>query len=969
MTISDRIRKQLEQPDGVTAVALEPLADEFGRETVQVNARLTECVHLLRKGLRSEAIQRAFMKPNILDWSAQLDFPELDEWLDILKFYGITVPTLLDRDAAQQLQEAIVDEQPLEELLRQHRRLAIAQAPLQWRLKVLRTLVKTDSLNPVWREDQVQWETIRLKQIPNELKRAIEAKEILAVRDISTELNNSNWAIKPPADLCKRAASSASSFHFDEQVLQLRSIADRLHAAYSEGNEAAASRHSQAWNDIVRTLSKPLPEDLTHSVEPAMEWLKGCAEERERVERHSAATAALGSSLQQKSPLADIQRAYYDLTSMQMGVDPILEQRYQTSVAELRQTTRRRMQMTFFAVASSAVTLLVLFGLWQWNRTYRLAVSDSVARLTELIVSKNFAEAESLVQKLTSQAPSIVQSPEVGALVSKLQSAQDAESTRSSRVAGLIEEAKQEDASQIDISKVLVAEKDAVTPAEKDAIRRIRLAWEDHERKIREAQFQLANTRIQEFEKRLQEIQQMALNDVSETELNSIVLDLGKIPTEFPKSGVQSSKLLDVAMERAASLLKSVRRQRSELEQRQISMRGIRESTNYQTYESALKRYVDKLPGDSLAIEFIEVIAESGVRNSVATRNGLCKELGASVSGGLSQEKVTKLVKEFKDLETVLKWVPDDGIFVELKELATIMDARTTALDSLVDELNNSVIGELVTIMEQSGTDKGKSMRRFMSYDNRVGNAEAISKLGDSSRISLPVISDALGAVAQENFRGKLVIVDEPRSCIRKIIKRIETNRKAMVADWEPEVLSTIQDLTDNPNLDVRIKELLLVRLLKMARAGSPAVYDSFASLDGKLSDSADNRTVWYLKSNFDSVLDPLMVKLLQTGAKEALLKRDVSKQKLNALANRQLVWVGAMLRDSKGTLEAWFYRDDVPDGTIYTIATITNDKDRGQVIAVGSIRNKKLSFQNTPETALAGRPLFWLRFDQPAKK
>lgn len=879
------------------------------------------------------------------------------------------MPTLLDRDAAQQLQEAIVDEQPLEELLRQHRRLAIAKAPLQWRLKVLRTLVKTDSLNPVWREDQVQWETIRLKQIPNELKRAIEAKEILAVRDISTELNNSNWAIKPPADLCKRAASSASSFHFDEQVLQLRSIADRLHAAYSEGNEAAASRQSQAWNDIVRTLSKPLPEDVAQSVEPAMEWLKGCAEERERVERHATATAALGSSLQQKSPLADIQRAYYDLTSMQMGVDPILEQRYQTSVAELRQTTRRRMQMTFFAVASSAVTLLVLFGLWQWNRTYRLAVSDSVARLTELIVSKNFAEAESLVQKLTSQAPSIVQSPEVGALVSKLQSAQDAESTRSSRVAGLIEEAKQEDASQIDISKVLVAEKDAVTPAEKDAIRRIRLAWEDHERKIREAQFQLANTRIQEFEKRLQEIQQMALNDVSETELNSIVLDLGKIPTEFPKSGVQSSKLLDVAMERAASLLKSIRRQRSEQEQRQLSMRGLRESTSRQAFESELKRYVDKLPGDSIAKEFAEVLAESGVRDSVETWNGLCKELGASGSGGLSQDKLTKLVKAFADLEAVLKGVPDDGILVELKELATRMEARATALDSLVDELNNSVIGELVTIMEPSGNDKGNSTRRFMSYDSRVGNAEAISKLGDTSRISLPVISDALGAVSQENFRGKLVIVDEPRSSIRKITKRIETNRKAMVTDWESEVLATIQELTSNPKLDGRMKELLLVRLLKTARAGSTAMDDSFTSLDGKLSDSADQRTLWFIKSNFDSSLDSSLAKLLQTGAKEALLKRDVSKQQLNVLANKQLVWVGAMLRDPKGKLEAWVYRDDVPDGAIYTIATIPNDKNKGQVIAVGSIRNKKLSFQNTPETALAGRPLFWLRFDQPAKK
>ena len=969
MTISDRIRKQLEQPDGVTADALEPLADEFGRETVQVNARLTECVHLLRKGLRSEAIQRAFMKPNILDWSARLDFPELDEWLDILKFYGITVPTLLDRDAAQQLQEAIVDEQPLEELLRQHRRLAIAKAPLQWRLKVLRTLVKTDALNSVWREDQEQWETIRHKQIPNELKRAIEAKEISAVRDIATELNNSNWAIKPPADLCKRAASFANSFQYDEQVLQLTAIADQLHAAYSEGDEPAASRQNQSWNEIVRTLTKPVPDDLAQSVAPAMEWLKGCNEDRERVECHENVTAALMSILQRKSPLADLQRAYYDLTSMQMGVDPILEQRYQTSVAELRQTARRRMQLTFFAVAASAVSLVVLFGLWQWNRTYRLAVSDSVTRLTDLIESKNLSEADSFIQKLTSQVPSIVLSPEVGALVSKLKSAQEAESTRSSRLAGLIEEAVHEDASQIDISKVIVAEKGAVTPAEKDAIRRVRLAWEDHERKIRDAQFQLANTRIQEFEKRLQEIQQMALNEVPETELLSIVIDLGKIPSEFPKGAVQASKLLEVATERAGSLLNSVRRERRELEQRQLSMRGMREATTSLAFESEMKRYVDKLPGDSLANEFSEVIAESGPRKAVETWNGLCKELGASMAGGLSQDEVTKLVKAFADLETVLKGLPDDGMLVELNELAAKMEARSTGLDSIVEELNNSVIGELVTLVEQSGNDKANAMRRFMSYDSRVGNAEAISKLGDSSRISLPVISDALGAVSQENFRGKLVIVDEPRSSIRKITKRIETNRQAMVVDWETEILATIQEMTGNPKLDGRIKELLLVRLLKTARTGSPAMHDSFIALDGKLSESTDNRTLWFIKSNFDIALDPTMAKLLQTGATDAIQSRDVSNQKLSALANKRFVWIGAMLRDSKGKLDAWLYRENVPDGTVYTIAPLPHDKDKGQIVAVGSIRNKQVSFQNKAETALAGRPLFWLRLDQHTKK
>ena len=100
MTITDRIRRQLEQPDGLTHEALEPLAVEYAQAAAEVNQRLSECVALLRKGLRSEAIQRAAMKPDVLDLSADLDFEELQEWIEILQFYGISAPPLLDRDAA-----------------------------------------------------------------------------------------------------------------------------------------------------------------------------------------------------------------------------------------------------------------------------------------------------------------------------------------------------------------------------------------------------------------------------------------------------------------------------------------------------------------------------------------------------------------------------------------------------------------------------------------------------------------------------------------------------------------------------------------------------------------------------------------------------------------------------------------------------------------------------------------------------
>jgi hypothetical protein len=114
----------MEQPNGLTQEKLEPLAAEFSAAVAKANERLNECIGLIRKGLRSEALQRVRMAPNLLDVASELEFPELGDWIEILQFYGIDIPDNLDTDAVTQVNEALLEEQPLEELLRQHRRLA-----------------------------------------------------------------------------------------------------------------------------------------------------------------------------------------------------------------------------------------------------------------------------------------------------------------------------------------------------------------------------------------------------------------------------------------------------------------------------------------------------------------------------------------------------------------------------------------------------------------------------------------------------------------------------------------------------------------------------------------------------------------------------------------------------------------------------------------------------------------------------
>ncbi len=140
----------------------------------EVNERLRRCVSFLRRGSRSEAIQLAEIEPVLLDVVAMLDFPDRQQWCDLLAEHGITPGPPLALDLAAELNEAYVHERPLAGLLEQHRLLALARSPLRARIQVLRQLADLDMQNPVWREDLSAYER-EPRQLHKEVTAASEA--------------------------------------------------------------------------------------------------------------------------------------------------------------------------------------------------------------------------------------------------------------------------------------------------------------------------------------------------------------------------------------------------------------------------------------------------------------------------------------------------------------------------------------------------------------------------------------------------------------------------------------------------------------------------------------------------------------------------------------------------------------------------------------------------------------------------
>ncbi len=968
MSITDRIRKQLEQPDALTLEAIEPLAELYGQETQQANARLAECIQLLRKGLRSEAIQRASMKPNLLDWCARLDFPEIDDWLEILKFYGIPVPPLLDRAAAQQLQEAIVDEQPLEELLRQHRQLAIGKAPLSWRLKVLRRLAQIDSVNSVWREDQEQWEIIRLKQIPTELARAIESESLGEIQDLCTELNRSNWVAMPPKELCKQAASAANSLVYKDQCARLQRLIDKLHAAYSEGDETTAEKHFQTYSAHVAQMISPPPAEQTQRAEPAIEWLTECMQAREKVQLFELNSAALENLLQSNPTLANLERAYYDVASLQMGIDPILEQRYETKTAELKQYTRRRLQMYFAAVAATTVTLLFVLGLWQWNRGRQQAKNETVAKLQVFLDTQEFDAAEGLLRQLSADDSPVAKAPEVIALAEKIRAKQATESERRKRTEELIATAEREDPSTIDINQVILAEKEAKTPEEIIRIKRVRASWESYERSISDMHAASIKKAVTNFDSQLLAIEQLPLDEIKDSEIDSIVIELKKLPGEFPKA-LNKDALLKPAQDRAVAIKDNTRKRRSEIALRQRLTIGIRNASSLASFTTEMKDYADKLPGDKLAKQFADALIEQPLWQQIEQWNTWCDSINQSAIGGLSGEELTNLSSSWGKLNKNLQGLPGGDIGNEMSQLAADSESRKGILKSLLEQFSIGATGEnshqlsqIVTVIEPGKPGK----RRFMHFQARRSSAAAIGKMTDFSKITLPIISDESLQTEEIDFKGKLTVFEEPRATIGRLGEHFQ--QKDFLENWDSHMIAALGMIVADKNLDATLKELLLEAVIKAAGDGSIYLKESLAPALRKLGETREERNLWYVVAEPSFQLSGELQDVLRKGVHQARGMQASFMAKLAQASKVRFTWVGAVLLDNADKVEGWLAKADLTDGLLFMVLPTPESREVGQLTKVGRVQNKKIVLNTSPENLMVGRPLFWIASSLPSK-
>ena len=431
--IVDQIRALTLAPDQSRSAGLDGWAAAYAQACAEVNERLLRCQRLLQQGLRSEAIQLAEIEPRLLDSVAVLDFPERRAWDELAAGLGLPVAARLHVEAAAFLNEAYAQEDPLQDLLRSHRRLALMRAPLKARIGVLRKLAAQDANNPIWTEDLGDLERGRFQQIQSEFADAARRHDADAITHLLVELQDLSWSESPPQALLQGIKKADTQLRSERTRAALRELEGQLNDAFASWPTrfAAGSLGTAGWPCCLpRGLHPRVPSAarlMMRSTGSSGRIRKTGLIEGTRPIPRSSSSALDGPGMIGPAALERLGNA---VLGHERGMSDLVQKRYLDRLWQERAAAERRSRRILAASVSAAVLLTILFFMGV-RRHARLSDADQAATaVSDMLELGELEQAAEFLKKLEGADASLLEYPALTGVRSRFQAAQDREAER-----------------------------------------------------------------------------------------------------------------------------------------------------------------------------------------------------------------------------------------------------------------------------------------------------------------------------------------------------------------------------------------------------------------------------------------------------------------------------------------------------------------------------------------------------------
>jgi hypothetical protein len=323
------------------------LAGQFAQLCASASSRLQRCDEYAFQGRRSEAVQLARVQPPLLEVLAALNFPERPQWDELAAMYGLPACPAIDTGRAAAVNGAFAEIQPQETLLREHRRMAMARAPVIQRLQVLRQLCRLELRNPAWGKQIEALEAARVKELQTEFAKVVWQGHSDKTLAIWTELTESQWQ-NPPAEFIESVRQWVVQVQQQKAKVNLKQIANDLSLAMARRDIAGARELRQKWDyEIAQHAIQP-DETVSRKASNPIEWLADMEMLIEKLH-----TPDLEPD--------EINYQYSLMDRWQQFLPPNLENAYQNHVSQINRKSVGRERKVLAVVAIVCIALLFVF--------------------------------------------------------------------------------------------------------------------------------------------------------------------------------------------------------------------------------------------------------------------------------------------------------------------------------------------------------------------------------------------------------------------------------------------------------------------------------------------------------------------------------------------------------------------------------------------------------------------------------
>ncbi len=409
------------------------LSDEYNRQIDSVNRRLQEVGILLHSGHRSQALQDAESLPPVLEEAATLDFNAAREWAEVCQQHELPQPSQVDLNRASELNNAYFVELRLTPLLVRNRRLALSRAPTEVRIQVLKHLAEEDRSNPIWPQDLIAFEKVRLREIERDLPGIIRAGNITQIEKLRQELSG-KW-LEPVPDAIRK---QVEDIHHALKTKAARNALPELEALILAAHQQQDSESLRAalsqWQDRASAAGiarQPEP------VAAAAAWLEQTDQSIARDRLFTNALMELEATLDVTTSSSqlktELERAWTKVQKFDRALPQVLVTRYETRRAELQLDSRRR--FVVLAVGTGCLILVIALGVaFAIHLTLQSSqTSQWVSTLEKAVAQDRLPDAEQIIRQIQQDNPKATSIPVVADAIARAHAAISEDKSRAER--------------------------------------------------------------------------------------------------------------------------------------------------------------------------------------------------------------------------------------------------------------------------------------------------------------------------------------------------------------------------------------------------------------------------------------------------------------------------------------------------------------------------------------------------------